>query len=138
MKELSFELPDTDERGVSPVIGVILMVAITVILAAVIASFVLGFGDSVSQNVQAGADVTEKDDGNVTVTWISEGNAQSLNVTQDGTNTAFVDGEKNMTAVGQSVEIETTATETITVTVVAVGEGGSKTVITQEEVTVEA
>lgn len=33
------------------------MVAITVILAAVIASFVLGFGDSVNENVQAGASV---------------------------------------------------------------------------------
>ncbi len=33
-----------DDSGVSPVIGVILMVAITVILAAVIASFVLGMG----------------------------------------------------------------------------------------------
>ncbi|WP_233739762.1 type IV pilin [Halovenus carboxidivorans] len=35
-----------DSSAVSPVIGVILMVAITVILAAVIASFVLGLGDS--------------------------------------------------------------------------------------------
>jgi len=33
-----------DERAVSPVIGVILMVAITVILAAVIAAFVLDIG----------------------------------------------------------------------------------------------
>ncbi|MFP3947034.1 MAG: archaellin/type IV pilin N-terminal domain-containing protein, partial [Archaeoglobaceae archaeon] len=33
-----------DEKAVSPVIGVILMVAITVILAAVIASFVFGLG----------------------------------------------------------------------------------------------
>ena len=32
------------DRAVSPVIGVVLMVAITVILAAVIASLVLGFG----------------------------------------------------------------------------------------------
>jgi flagellin-like protein len=38
-----------DDRGVSPVIGVILMVAITVILAAVIATFVLGLGEQVSQ-----------------------------------------------------------------------------------------
>ena len=37
-----------DESGVSPVIGVILMVAITVILAAVIATFVLGLGDQIS------------------------------------------------------------------------------------------
>uniref|UniRef100_A0A7C4S6B2 Type IV pilin n=1 Tax=Geoglobus ahangari TaxID=113653 RepID=A0A7C4S6B2_9EURY len=41
VRKLSFE---KDERAVSPVIGVILMVAITVILAAVIASFVLGMG----------------------------------------------------------------------------------------------
>jgi len=32
-----------DERGVSPVIGVILMVAITVVMAAVIAGFVYGY-----------------------------------------------------------------------------------------------
>jgi len=43
------ELLDTEDRGVSPVIGVILMVAITVILAAVIGAFVLQLGDSVSQ-----------------------------------------------------------------------------------------
>lgn len=36
-----------DERAVSPVIGVILMVAITVILAAVIGTFVLDLGQSV-------------------------------------------------------------------------------------------
>jgi len=37
----------TEERGVSPVIGVILMVAITVILAAVIGGFVLQLGSGV-------------------------------------------------------------------------------------------
>ena len=35
-----------DETGVSPVVGVILMVAITVILAAAAGSFVLGLGDA--------------------------------------------------------------------------------------------
>lgn len=39
-----------DEKAVSPVIGVILMVAITVILAAVIGTFVLGLGNQVQQN----------------------------------------------------------------------------------------
>jgi flagellin-like protein len=38
---------DSQNRAVSPVIGVILMVAITVILAAVIATFVLGLGEQV-------------------------------------------------------------------------------------------
>ena len=44
---------DGDDRGVSPVIGVVLMVAITVILAAVIGSFVLDLGDSVQSAPQA-------------------------------------------------------------------------------------
>ena len=38
-----------DDDAVSPVIGVILMVAITVILAAVIASFVLGLGSTADE-----------------------------------------------------------------------------------------
>ncbi|AOW79311.1 hypothetical protein HTSR_0101 [Halodesulfurarchaeum formicicum] len=42
-----------DDRGVSPVIGVILMVAITVILAAVIGSFVLGIGGDLNTAEQA-------------------------------------------------------------------------------------
>ncbi|SDY40349.1 type IV pilin [Halopenitus persicus] len=40
----------TEDRAVSPVIGVILMVAITVILAAVIGTFVLGMGDDLQNN----------------------------------------------------------------------------------------
>ena len=39
-----------EDRAVSPVIGVILMVAITVILAAVVGTFVLGLGDSIGEN----------------------------------------------------------------------------------------
>ena len=41
-------LLNDDKRAVSPVIAVILMVAITVILAAVIATFVLGIGEDVN------------------------------------------------------------------------------------------
>ena len=51
-----------DDRAVSPVIGVILMVAITVILAAVIGTFVLGLGDSLGDNqpsAQLSVDVNE-------------------------------------------------------------------------------
>ncbi len=43
-----FELFEQDEKAVSPVIGVILMVAITVILAAIIGVFVLDAGSDVS------------------------------------------------------------------------------------------
>jgi flagellin-like protein len=61
-----------DDDAVSPVIGVILMVAITVILAAVIASFVLGLGGQTQ--VSPTADFTfnyepgSSNDGNLTIT----------------------------------------------------------------------
>ncbi|MEM2462322.1 MAG: type IV pilin N-terminal domain-containing protein [Archaeoglobaceae archaeon] len=48
-----------DEKGVSPVIGVILMVAITVILAAVIASFVFGMGSTVKKTYFVSATAAE-------------------------------------------------------------------------------
>jgi len=69
-----------EERAVSPVIGVILMVAITVILAAVIAAFVLDLGDSVGQEAQAGVtiDVDESGDGNITMEVTSLGNADEV------------------------------------------------------------
>ncbi|WP_311174181.1 type IV pilin N-terminal domain-containing protein [Halobellus ordinarius] len=64
----------TDDSAVSPVIGVILMVAITVILAAVIGSFVLNLGGSLQNTApQATVDFqynqsgTLTPDGNVTV-----------------------------------------------------------------------
>jgi len=54
----------TEDRGVSPVIGVILMVAITVILAAVIGAFVLGLGDQASTTApQASINVDSVDAG---------------------------------------------------------------------------
>jgi len=63
-----------DDDAVSPVIGVILMVAITVILAAVIASFVLGLGDqnnpapTVSIDFEYDSGYGNGDEGVVTVT----------------------------------------------------------------------
>ncbi len=39
-----------DDKAVSPTIGVIRMVAMTMILAAVIGTFVLGLGDSIGEN----------------------------------------------------------------------------------------
>ncbi|NIC01077.1 type IV pilin [Halobacterium sp. R2-5] len=149
--KVNFEIPDQDERGVSPVIGVILMVAITVILAAVIASFVLGFGDSVSENVQAGVDVSENDDGTAGATWISEGNAVEVNVTAAGSDpvtleevgqTATIEldssqAESYNATSGNTLTLGGDTTRTVQVTVTAIGSGGSKTVVTQEEVELE-
>ncbi|AXR82352.1 archaeal flagellin-like protein [Natrarchaeobaculum sulfurireducens] len=69
-----------DERAVSPVIGVILMVAITVILAAVIAAFVLDLGGSVGEEPQAGVDVSDETGENYTVSVTSMGNSDGVAV----------------------------------------------------------
>ena len=56
------------EDAVSPVIGVILMVAVTVILAAVIAAFVFGLASGVSKT-KAVAATAKQLGSNVIVTW---------------------------------------------------------------------
>jgi flagellin-like protein len=62
MKLKSILSEEEDNRAVSPVIGVILMVAITVILAAVIGTFVLGLGDNVQSAPQASFNFDLNDD----------------------------------------------------------------------------
>ena len=60
---------NADDRAVSPVIGVILMVAITVILAAVIGTFVLGLGDQLGDTApQASFTIDENGADNISIT----------------------------------------------------------------------
>ena len=66
-----------DEKAVSPVIGVILMVAITVILAAVIGTFVLGLGQQVGKTTPQSSFSFDFDDTNI-------GSADTLTVNHDG------------------------------------------------------
>jgi flagellin-like protein len=95
------KLFDGEERAVSPVIGVILMVAITVILAAVIGTFVLGLGNQVQQTspqAQFGFDYTESNaDGNAQLEITHEGgdgiNENRLSLANDGT----YDGDSSYT-----------------------------------------
>ncbi|OYR65297.1 type IV pilin [Halorubrum ezzemoulense] len=86
-----------DERAVSPVIGVILMVAITVILAAVIGTFVLGLGDSLQTSATAGVSV-EGD----TVTVASMGTSDFVLVNGNATSSNPL---LNASSVGESVSI---------------------------------
>ena len=76
-----------DDDAVSPVIGVILMVAITVILAAVIAAFVLGLGDSdeVGPSVSFNYDYDEGDQ-ELTITVQSGDAFTASQVTFEGSN----------------------------------------------------
>ncbi|UUX92093.1 type IV pilin N-terminal domain-containing protein [Methanoplanus endosymbiosus] len=58
-----------DEEAVSPVIGVILMVAITVILAAVIAVFVFGLAGDLESGAQKDVQITSSTDSDGTVVF---------------------------------------------------------------------
>ncbi|GGN18590.1 type IV pilin [Halarchaeum nitratireducens] len=99
-----------DDRGVSPVIGVILMVAITVILAAVIGTFVLGLGSNVGNNAPS-----------ATFNW-DYGNDTSVNVTHQGgdvidnSSISYTsDGEINSVAGPTGDDSQWTAGETTTI-----------------------
>ena len=77
------------DRAVSPVIGIVLMVAITVILAAVIGTFVLGLGDSVTGETapQASWETADAPDGNGVVIAHNGGDPvedSNLEITHNG------------------------------------------------------
>lgn len=86
IKELKDLLTFEESRAVSPVIGVILMVAITVILAAVIGTFVLGLGNEFNQNSPQASFSFELSDSDTNVT-----------ITHDGGDSVPA-GETNVTA----------------------------------------
>ena len=85
----------TEDRGVSPVIGVILMVAITVILAAVIGAFVLGLGDQASNTAPQASFSFDYDD---------EAPGEVI-VTHEGGDT-IPDGELNVSVSGDGANGE--------------------------------
>jgi len=99
LKNYSKKLVGTDEeRAVSPVIGVILMVAITVILAAVIAAFVLDMGQGQSASATAGLNVENN---------TSSPTNYDVTVTDMGSNTdtVYCVGTSNKTSsVGETIQ----------------------------------
>ncbi len=97
-----------EDRGVSPVIGVILMVAITVILAAVIGTFVLGLGDSLQQAPQSQISVADADDTSPIVGNGSGVTDDAVLISHDGGD-ALTDGDYRVvvtTPAGESVELK--------------------------------
>ncbi|WP_049987605.1 type IV pilin [Halobellus rufus] len=73
-----------DEKAVSPVIGVILMVAITVILAAVIGAFVLNLGQGLQQTAPQASFGFDYTDTNVTITHESGDSIDAERLTTTG------------------------------------------------------
>ena len=103
-----------NDEAVSPVIGVILMVAITVILAAVIAAFVFGMAGNISKTKVVAATAQKPDANTVTITYQGgqdAGTLQNLTVTvNDGHKTAM-GGTTGVLAVGCSTKIAGTTGE---------------------------
>jgi flagellin-like protein len=122
-----------DSRAVSPVIGVILMVAITVILAAVIGTFVLGLGDSVESAPQASFNFDYDDStGNVTVTHRG-GDTVNTNSTDLRINGTEISSDSNVNIDGQSDKNLASVTNGTLQAggSVTVGEGGNSTAGTE-------
>ena len=71
-----------DDDAVSPVIGVILMVSITVILAAVIGTFVLGLGDQLSATAPSASFSFDEAVGNSDNVEISHDGGESIPAAQ--------------------------------------------------------
>lgn len=104
---------ESTDRAVSPVIGVILMVAITVILAAVIAAFVLDLGQGQSSTVNAAVSISEQSNGDVKFTLTDKGNADDgveIRYASNGSavNDADIvgDGDSLLEHTGSSVTIQ--------------------------------
>ena len=69
-----------NDEAVSPVIGVILMVAITVILAAVIAAFVFGMSGNISKTKTVAVTVQKVDASTITITNNGGQDASQLSI----------------------------------------------------------
>jgi flagellin-like protein len=110
---------DKNEEAVSPVIGVILMVAITVILAAIIAVFVLSMANTVPEaNKVVGFAVSATEDGIVVTNMGGKdvGELATVNIKVGGADcnpTPTVD----MTGVGSSTTCTRIGTEKVQVTI---------------------
>jgi len=95
-----------NEDAVSPVIGVILMVAITVILAAVIAAFVFGMAGNIQKTKVVAATEYRANSSYVIVTYKGGQDAGTLGgiaFQVDGTNATIYTGGAATTGTGSSV-----------------------------------
>ncbi|MFA9425016.1 type IV pilin [Natronorubrum sp. A-ect3] len=99
-----------DERAVSPVIGVVLMVAITVILAAVIAAFVLDIGDldDSAPNAQFDWEVdTDEDEMSITHTSGDDIELSNIDFDPSVNDNGDIDGSADITwSAGETINFD--------------------------------
>jgi len=94
------------EKAVSPIVGVILMIVFTIILAGVVTQFGLELGDILEQPVTAGVSIQESynvQDGtyDVRLVWSSSGTVDTIYANEpDGSQTPSI------SEVGESIVVE--------------------------------
>lgn len=118
------------EDAVSPVIGVILMVAVTVILAAVIAAFVFGMGSGVQKTKVVGVTAVRGDSTSLNLTYqggTDNSTLQSFAVKVNGADATPATWSKP--SVGDSLKITHTASAPVKLTVVGKFNDGSEQVM---------
>ena len=94
-------------RAISPVVGVILLVAVTVVLSSTVGFFVFELAESPSSgSAQAGVSVTETANGEAQIQVVDGGNADSVIV-------RYEDGTETQLGVGESVTIPDSETATV-------------------------
>lgn len=139
-----------DDDAVSPVIGVILMVAITVILAAVIGTFVLGLGQNIEDTSPNAQFDTEYEDSG-TGTCDADGNAESgkldithqsgptipaerLTVSEDGSDEDWstCSGSTSDVGAGDTASVNVESSATVRLVWTAEGGGQEDTLTTWE------
>jgi len=108
---------DETDRAVSPVIGVILMVAITVILAAVIGAFVLGLGNDVSETVPNAQFDVEFDGSDAVITHEGGDNVDndSISVQVDGSSSSVTQFTEDTISAGTQVTVDVSSASTVSI-----------------------
>ena len=116
-----------NEDAVSPVIGVILMVAITVILAAVIAAFVFGMAGNIQKTKVVAATASQQ---GATTIWVTyQGGQDQALVTAIS---AQINGgtlENIATAVGSTIHFEGTSARDHVVATATFTDGSSQVIL---------
>lgn len=127
-----------DDDGTSPIIGILLILAIMVVLAGVINVFVLNLGGDVKENIKAGASVSTTDAYEIRVAWNSNQNAKSLTVSFHSDECGAVDSTREtLSNVGDTYTSSScTIGDTVTVIVTANGDADAKSVILNKDIDV--
>lgn len=115
-------------KGVSPIVGVILMIFLTIILAGIISQFGLELSNLLEQPTNAGLNIQEsynvqEDTYDVRVLWSNQGNVESMYInTEDGSRSP------TLSEVGDSIRMTDLEEDTV-LTIIGQRSDGSTGVV---------